>query len=158
MNILIIYYSWSGNTKKIAELIKAKAGGTIIGIRPKAAYPKSFNATTEQAKKEINSGFKPELECGGEDLGGFDTIFVGSPNWWGTAAPPVASFLAGNGLFGKTVIPFCSHGGGGEQQVLRDIADMCRNSNVLEGLCVYRDGGADAKKLVSEWLEKTGIR
>jgi flavodoxin len=157
MNIIIVYYSWSGNTKRIAELIKAETGGTVFGVKPKAAYPKSFNATADQAKKEIESGYKPELESDIETAG-FDTVFIGSPNWWGTVAPPMAAFLAGRGLSGKTVVPFCSHGGGGEQRVLKDIVNMCPGSKALEGFCVYGDGGAGAEGLVSEWLTKAGIR
>lgn len=158
MNIIIAYYTWSGNTKKIAELIKAEAGGTLFEIRPEAGYPSSYNETVEQAKKEIRSGFRPALRSGAEDIGAYDTVFVGSPNWWSTAAPPVASFLAEHDLSGKTVIPFCTHGGGGEAQALTCIKDMCPGSKVLEGFSVYNDGGPGAKGRVSEWLRKIGMR
>ena len=103
--ILIVYYSWSGNIKKIAKVIHKAIGGELFEIEPITAYPKSYNYTVEQAKKEINKDFLPKLKSTINTME-YDTIFVGSPNWWSTIAPPVASFLTDNNFSGKTVIPF----------------------------------------------------
>ncbi|HOQ51880.1 MAG TPA: flavodoxin, partial [Candidatus Atribacteria bacterium] len=116
-NILIAYYSRSGNTRKLAQLIHQKVGGTVHEIQPEIPYPASYNATVEQAKKEIQAGFRPPLKTKIEHIEAYDTIFLGSPNWWSTIAPPVATFLEENDLSGKTIIPFCTHGGGGRGRI-----------------------------------------
>lgn len=129
-NVLIAYYSWSGNTKEIAEDIHKAVGGTLFEIQTVQSYPEEYRATTEQAKKEINDHFKPELKTKVENMAQYDTVFIGSPNWWGTIAPAVSSFLAEYDLNGKTVIPFITHGGGGEQNTVKDLTAQCTGCHV----------------------------
>lgn len=109
--VLIAYYSLSGNTKDVAEAIRSKTGGDIFRIETVQSYPEEYRATTAQAKREINEGFRPELKGKIDNIAQYDIIFIGSPNWWGTIAPAVSSFLADYDLKGKTVIPFITHGG-----------------------------------------------
>ena len=66
-------------------------------------YPNSYNAVVDQAKKEIQAGYKPALQSTLDRIESYDTIFVGSPNWWSTIAPPVATFLSEYDLSGKTI-------------------------------------------------------
>jgi len=154
-NILIVYYSRSANTQKLAKLIQQKTGGTFCEIQPEKAYPASYNAVVEQAKKEIQAGFRPALKTTVENLETYDTVFIGSPNWCSTIAPPIATFLDNYDLSGKTVVPFCTHGGGGFESIERDIKKLCPGSIVLSGLAVY--GGGNAESQVSAWLKKLGI-
>ena len=93
-HILVVYFSHSGNTYKIANLIHQEVGGTIHEIQPEVPYPNSYNAVVDQAKKEIQAGYKPALQSTLDRIESYDTIFVGSPNWWSTIAPPVATFLS----------------------------------------------------------------
>jgi flavodoxin len=154
--ILIAYYSRSGNTRKIARLIHQKVGGTIHEIQPEAPYPDAYHATVDQAKKEIEAGYKPALRSVLDRAESYDTIFVGSPNWWNTIAPPVATFLSETDLSGKTVVPFCTHGGGGLGRVGKDIARLCPESTVLSSLEIYGSGGVGAQARVSAWLSRVG--
>ncbi|NMB46035.1 MAG: flavodoxin [Firmicutes bacterium] len=156
-NILIVYYSRSANTEKIAQLIQQKIGGTLCEIEPELAYPASYNAVVEQAKKEIQAGFRPELKTKIEHIESYDTVFVGSPNWWSTIAPPIATFLEGYDLSGKTVVPFCTHGGGGAGRVERDIVKLCPQSTMMPGLAIYGSGGGNAESQVSAWLQELGF-
>jgi flavodoxin len=87
----------------------------------------------------------------------YDTIFVGSPNWWDTIAPPVATFLSENDLSGKTIVPFCTHGGGGLGSISEDIAELCPQSTMLNSFEIYGSGGRDAQARVSAWLSKVGM-
>jgi len=155
--ILIAYYSHSANTKKIAEEIQMKTGGTLCEIQPEVLYPVDYNTVVEQAKKEIKAGFRPRLKTTVENVGAYDLIFIGSPNWWSTIAPPIATFLEENDLSGKTVAPFCTHGGGGEGKVKKDIAKLCPQSTITSCLSFYGDGGKDAKAKVSSWLSEMGV-
>jgi len=151
---IIIYYSHSGNTEKVACMIHKANGGTLCTIEPEYPYPKEYNAVLERSKKEIQTGFRPPLQTKVESLESYDTVFVGSPNWYNTIAPPVATFLAENNLSGKTVVPFYTHGGGGVGNIERDIAKLCPQSKMLPGLSIYGSDVNDAK--IAAWLQKTG--
>ena len=92
--ILIVYYSRTNNTKAVAEHIRDATKGTVFEIVPERPYPQEYRATTEQAKKEINEGYRPPLKTNLDSIKDYDVIFVGTPNWWSTMAPPVATFLS----------------------------------------------------------------
>ena len=130
--VLIAYYSLSGNTKDVAEAIRSKTGGDIFRIETVQSYPEEYRATTAQAKREINEGFRPELKGKIDNIAQYDIIFIGSPNWWGTIAPAVSSFLADYDLKGKTVIPFITHGGGGVQNTITDLTAQCNGCSVKQ--------------------------
>ena len=150
--VLVIYYSWSGNTERTAKLIQEKTGGQLYKLEPVQAYSSNYRSCVDQAKKEIQNGFMPELKAVPDNLDSFDIIFIGSPNWWSTMAPPVLSFLKDADLSGKTIIPFFSHGGGGKGHYAEDIKKVCKKSVVLEDLALYGDGGTAAESEIAAWL------
>lgn len=152
--ILIAYYSHSGNTGKIANFIGQQTGGDLLPIQPEEAYPVSYNAVVEQAKKEIKAGYHPAIKTQIPNLDAYNTIFVGSPNWWSSVAPPVATFLTQNDMSGKIIVPFCTHGGGGLARVAQDIEKLCPHSTVLDGFEIYGDGSGAAQAKLSAWLKK----
>lgn len=152
--ILIVYYSHSGNTSKIAEIIHKNVGGDILRIEPINPYPKNYTRVVEQAKKEINSDFIPELNLQIDDIESYNKIFIGSPNWWNTMAPPVKSFLLQYDLSSKIMIPFCTHGGGGKGRIFSDIIRECNESTVKDGFAIYGDGGSKADKMIIDWLNE----
>jgi flavodoxin len=156
-HILIAYFSRSGNTRNIAQLIHQEVGGTLHEIQPDVPYPKAYNAVTEQAKREIRAGYKPALRSTLDHVEAYDTIFVGSPNWWSTIAPPVATFLSEYDLSGKTIVPFCTHGGGGLGRIAQDIAKLCPRATVLSCLGIYGSGAGDVRAEVAAWLREVGI-
>lgn len=151
-NVLITYYSHSGNTERIAKLIEKELCGDIVEIKPLVKYPVAYSEVTKQAKQEINSGYHPELETMHIDITKYDTVIVGTPNWWGTVAPPVASFLKNYDLSGKNVAVFCTHGGGGISNIERDFKAMCPNSDVKKSLEIYGAGNFQTKQDISKWL------
>ncbi len=148
--VLIAYYSYSGNTKAVAERIQAATGGDIFEIVPKNDYPKNYNAVVEQAKKEKADNFKPELKSS-IDVSKYDLIFIGSPVWWYTMAPPVMTFISENNFDGKTIIPFCTHGGGGASATYIDMEKLAPKAKVLSGLTTYERTATD--KEVFAWIK-----
>lgn len=154
--ILIAYYSWSGNTEKIALKLQKATGGDVFAIRPLEEYPSDYQRTVQQAKKEIAEGFVPEI-AGDVDLAPYDVVLLGTPNWWSTAAPPVSSFLRKKDFTGKTVAPFSTHGGGGMARTVSDMASLCKNAHVLEGLSIYNAGDRSTDGELAVWLKKAGI-
>ncbi len=155
--ILVAYFSRSGNTRKIANLIHQEVGGTIHEIQPEMPYPNSYDAVVDQAEKEIQAEYKPALQSTLDHVESYDTIFVGSPNWWDTIAPPVATFLSAYDLSGKIIVPFCTHGGGGLGRVGQDIAKLCPQSTVLSSFEIYASGTGNVQAKVSAWLSKVGM-
>ncbi|MBP2655473.1 MAG: Flavodoxin [Firmicutes bacterium] len=155
-NILIVYYSHSANTGKLAKLIEQETGGTLCELLPEKVYPGDYNTVVEQAKKEIQGGFRPVLKTQVKDLAAYDTVFVGTPNWWSTIAPPVATFLENYDLSGKTVVPFCTHGGGGSVHIEATVKKLCPDSTVLAAFSVY--GGTVKSSQVESWLKKMGVK
>jgi flavodoxin len=147
--MMVVYYSYSGITKEVAEFIKEKIGGDIFEIEPVDQYPSSYSATLELANKELASGHKPTLKNRLENVGDYDVIFLGSPVWCGTIAPAVTSFLSTHDLSGKTIIPFCTHGGGGESNTFRDIQMLTLGSTVLSGGSFM----GNPQREISTWLE-----
>lgn len=154
-NILIAYYSYSGNTKKVAEKIKNEIGGDLFEIKAEGEYPKEYKPMTVQAKKEIDANFRPKLLSSVDDIKKYDVIFIGSPNWWGTITPQVSSFLEAYDLKGKTVIPFVTHGGGGKQNTIKDFEAQCKECNVSSSPWV----GYNSLTLgLSGWLKDLGLK
>lgn len=91
--ILIAYYSLhNSNTRIIAEQIRNNVGGDLFRIETVQSYPAEYRAVTEQAKKEIDSDFRPKLRTTIKDIDKYDIIYIGSPNWWGTITPAVFTF------------------------------------------------------------------
>ncbi len=150
--ILIAYYSWSGNTRSIAGKIREITGGDIIEIVPAVPYPDDYTGVVNQAKKEISEGFRPELETFTGSIDDYSRIFIGSPNWWNTVAPPVAGFLGKHDLTGKTIFPFCTHGGGGQGKIAVDIARLCPDAYVSDCMSINGSGSGAEIKSLSEWL------
>ncbi len=155
--IVIIYYSWSGNTETVARLIQEKTGGQLFEVHPVQAYPSDYRSCVDQAKKEIQAGFMPELKAIPDNLDSYDVIFIGSPIWWYTMAPPVFTFLNHADLTGKTIVPFCTHGGGGKSHYTDDVTKLCENSTILDDLVLYGSGGNSAESEILTWLNRIEI-
>jgi flavodoxin len=154
-NTLVVYYSLFQNTKKLAEEISKQTGGSIRELVPEKPYSFDYNTAAKEVRNEISRGFCPKLISGNESIDDYDTIFIGSPNWFKTVAPPVMSFLRHHNFAGKTVIPFCTHGGGGFGQIEEDIAKECAEVTILSGIAV--NGIAQAEE-IANWLKAIGTK
>ena len=152
--ILIACYSWSGNTRFAAEQIQKLTGGTLFEIRPEKAYPADYRACVDQARRECREGFRPALATKVEDFAKYEIVFVGTPNWWSTMAPPVRTFLSSYDFSGKTVIPFVTHGGGGMASCERDMRSVCPKAAFLPGGTFSGSGIRNAEASLKSWVER----
>jgi flavodoxin len=89
-----------------------------------------------------------------QDMAQYDTIFIGTPNWFNKIAPAVASFLAENDFSGKTVVPFCTHGGNGAARVAADLRNYLPDVQIAGCLDILEDGGRSADAKIQEWIER----
>ena len=152
--ILVAYYSHSGNTKKVTELIHAQLGGDVFEIVPTKAYPNDYNSLVQVGKQEKEQNIYPEINENA-DLTAYDTIFVGTPVWWYTMAGPLKTFLKENDFAGKTIVPFCTHGGGGASNTYSDIKKLAPAADVLEGYTSYEDSANEVE--VKKWIDGLGF-
>ena len=150
MRPLVVYYSYSGITRRLAEDIALITDGNLRELKPQKPYSFSYNTAVKEARAEIEKGYCPPLLQGAEPIEDTDVIFVGSPNWLKTFAPPVLSFLRSVDLSGKTIIPFCTHGGGGFGRMIEDYKRECKNSIIKDGIALRGDYNFDE---LEKWFE-----
>lgn len=155
--ILVVYYSYSGNTRTAAQEIARRTGGELFEIEPQTPYPTDYRAVADQAKKEIADGVRPALKRLPEDLSQYDAVFVGSPCWWATVAPPVASLLAACDLRGKRVLPFMTHEGSGMGRSEADIRALCPASTVEKGLALRGRAVGSSQAQIAAWLRRMAL-
>ena len=169
--ILVLYFSrvgeeyavgkiTKGNTEIVAEYIAQKLGADTFEIKPAKPYPDAYEPCTEIAKKELESNARPAFEKNIDNLAQYDTIFLGYPIWWGDLPMVVYTFLEANDFSGKTIIPFCTHGGSGLAGTERNIDKTCPNSKLLNGLDIVgkrcQDDPVAVQKDVDTWLKGLG--
>ena len=149
-NTLIVFYSLFRNTENLALEIAIQTDGALRELIPDKNYSFDYNTAAKEVRNQIFRGFCPELISGNESIEDYQTIFIGSPNWFKTLAPPVLSFIRTHNFTGKTVIPFCTHGGGGFGQIENDINRECSKSIILPGMAI---NGIVASEEVTNWLK-----
>ena len=156
---LVAYYSRSGNTRAVAEIIQNATGADIFEIKTADAnhYPDEYRATTDMAQSEIENGNFPDIATT-PDVTEYDTIFVGTPCWWGTMAGPVHTFLKTADTSGKTIIPFNTHGGSGAGTVHTDIENLTPNANHKRGIAIYGSGAENAGDEIAQWLTEIDVK
>ena len=157
--ILVAYFSWSGNTQQVARWIAEKTDADIFRIVPEIPY--TNDDVFDRAQDELNSGTRPALAEHIDEaiMAEYDVIFVGFPIWWYDLPMPVWTFLEEYDLSGKTVIPFFTHNGSSSgASSVSTVAELCPNANVLTGdYFSYRGSNVDgAENAVEEWLTELG--
>ena len=155
--VLIAFFSWGGNTKGIAEEIQSQTGADLFEITLVNPYSTDYNTVLDEAQRDQNEQARPELANHIENMDEYDTILLGYPNWWASIPMPIASFLEEYDFSGKTIIPFCSHGGGRFGQSLTAIAKLAPDSTMGEALSVHYSGGSSLPDDITEWLETNQI-
>lgn len=154
---LIVYFSWSGNTKTVANHIHDLIGGDIVEVETVIPYPDTYEEVTQIAPGELESDYRPELKTKIENMDEYDTLIVGTPIWGSHLTPAMKSFLASYNLSGKSIAPFCTHGGSGTAQSVNDIRSVSPNSTILGSLAVYGSQAENSRNDIEQWLRKIGI-
>lgn len=155
--VLIAYFSWGGNTVGIAEEIQSQTGADLFEITLVNPYSTDYNTVLDEAQRDQSEQARPELATHVENMDEYDTILLGYPNWWASIPMPIASFLEEYDFTGKTIIPFCSHGGGRFGQSLTAIAKLVPDATMGEALSVHYSGGDSLPDDITEWLETNQI-
>lgn len=155
---LIVYFSCSGNTQTIANYIKANTESEIYRILTVNPYPDDLNELYKVGQKELDENARPELTdtIEQEIFSTYDTIYLGYPIWGGTMPMAVYTFLESYDFTGKTIFPFCTHGGSGLGRTEQTIQSICENAVVRDGLSIYGSSAESSQHRVKEWLNEIG--
>ena len=127
---LVLYYSQTGNTKAVAQEIASRMDADIEEIVPLKPYDGDFKATIDRCLQDQEQGVVTEIKPVAADIAKYDVIFIGYPIWFGTYAPPIATYLNQVDLSGKNVVPFCTFGSGGLPSSIRDFTQQQPNANI----------------------------
>ena len=155
-NILVLYFSMSGNTEAVANIIHDEVGGDIIRLETVQTYPEDYDELVDYAQEEQQDNARPELSTTIDNIDQYDTIFLGYPNWWGDMPMPIYTFLDNYDLSGKTIAPFITHGGSGLSGTPSNIQEEEPDATVTEGLSIYGDDAENSQSDVREWLNSIG--
>ncbi|MGI5906704.1 MAG: flavodoxin [Candidatus Pararuminococcus gallinarum] len=154
MKNLILYYSYGGNTRRIAKLIQETIGGNLAEIHTTRPYTGSYMEVVDQGQQEISSGYMPEIEPLSVNPSDYDQIILGSPVWWYTFAPAIKTFLSQYDLSGKVVCPFSTNGGW-PGHLLKDVKKACKGADVKKGMDIRFEGSSlltEEKEIVT-WIQ-----
>lgn len=155
--VLVVYFSETGNTQKLAKIISDEVGGDFRRIVPTKAYPTGdelFSYTEEEA----NNNERPTFNDLNVNMDDYDTIFIGYPIWWYDMPMIIYTFFDEYDLSGKTIIPFNTHEGSGDSGTYDEIKNLEPNASVLDGLAIRGgDMESDQTSNVRSWLEDLGF-
>jgi Flavodoxins len=157
-DILIVYFSHSGNTESIAKLIQKETSSTIFEIKTKIPYPSDYSKLSQQAEKEQKENFLPELNEKVKDISKYKVIFIGYPIWLGNFPQPIASFLSQHQLSNKIIIPFSTSGAGSLANSVKNLKKLTPNSTFLDGISISEFNVNSSQKEVNNWLKKINIK
>lgn len=123
-------------------------------------YSSNYNTVLKEAQRDQHKQARPALKTriDAKKWAEYGRIIIGYPNWWASIPMPVATLLESYDFSGKTILPFCSHGGGRFGQSITAISKLAPNAKIGDGLSVHYSGGSSLSKDVEKWLEKNGVR
>jgi flavodoxin len=170
-NTLVAYFSLAGeqygvgvieegNTSIIAHMIAEQTGADLFEIEAVTPYPETHSELLDISRQEMADNARPEIIGTVENMADYDTIFIGYPNWWGDMPMIVYNFLETYDLSGKTIVPFCTHGGSGLSGTERTIADITggtmKDGFAIAGTTAQNDRERSRQE-VTEWLQEGGF-
>lgn len=145
---LVVYYSQTGATKKLAEIFQRAKNADVFEIAMVTPYPSTYDSTIAAVGAERESKQWPALVNAKADIAKYDTVYLGYPIMFGSFAPPVYTFLDSNDLSGKVVVPFCTYGSGGRKASAAELKTLEPNANVtlaygISNKRITADNGAE---------------
>lgn len=158
--VLVVYYSATGNTEKIANMIADSSNADTFKLEPKEPYSDEdldWTNTDSRVNREHDNEDERNIELVSttvDDWDSYDTVFIGYPIWWGIAAWPVNSFVENNDFSGKTVIPFCTSSSSGIGESGSLLAKMAGTGDWKEG---QRFSSSESESDIQSWIEELGV-
>ncbi|WP_343208320.1 flavodoxin [Anaerolentibacter hominis] len=156
-NGLVIYFSCTGNTEAVANMIAEKTGAAMYEIIPEQLYSEEdidYQNDECRANQEMKDDTaRPAISGDRKDLTEYDTLYVGYPIWWGTMPKIMNTFFDTYDLSGKTILPFCTSGGSGISESVAAVREAEPDAEIKEGLQIRSSDADDCAEAVTGWLE-----
>lgn len=159
-DVLVVYYSATGNTERAAQYIADATGGDLFELEPVEPYTDDdLNWADENSRVSVEHEDESQRDVAlvadtVDNWDDYSTVFIGYPIWWGIAAWPVDGFVQANDFTGKTVIPFCTSSSSGLGNSGELLADMAGTGDWLGG--ERFPSGAD-ESAVGDWVAELGL-
>ncbi len=156
--ILVAYFSASGETKKLAKTIAGVTGGDLFEIAPQVPYTAAdldwMDAGSRSTVEMKDKKSRPAMAGQVQDMGQYETVFVGFPIWWYQAPRIIETFLESYDFTGKKVVPFATSGGSGLGKTEDILKAVCPAAQWLPGKRLRSGESAGA---VQGWVDKLDI-
>lgn len=156
MNKLIVYFSYTNNTRMIANKIKERLDCDILEVKTVIPYSEDYQSVVDDEQNSEASNHLPEIQDINIDLDKYDEIILGTPVWWYRPVPAIRTFLAQNDLSGKTIKPFATNAGW-LGRTFNEIKSLCPNSKVENGLNIvfesYSDKRVTSEDEIDNWID-----
>lgn len=157
MNKLVVYHSYTGHTKMIANMIKEKLNCDILELKPKIAFSSDYQSVVDEYQNNEKEKSTVEIEDININLDNYDEIIIGSPVWWYSVTPVIRSFLKENNLERKTIVPFATNAGW-LGRTFKEIKELCENSNVINEMNIefesYSDNLVTSIDEINNWIDR----
>lgn len=154
---LVAYFSRTGNTTTVADLIAARTGADTFRIEPATPYADDYDTMLDVARQENRDDARPTIAGTVDGIDDYDVVYLGTPLWWAQEPMIIRTFLDDYDLSGKIVAPFCTSGGSSCAQFVESLKKREPDATVLEPLQVDGDAAADAAGDVDAWLTGNGL-
>lgn len=156
---IIIYFSYTGNTKMIAKKIEEKLNCDILQIETVIPYSKDYDTVVNDEQNSEASNHLPEIKDININLNDYDEIILGTPVWWYRPVPAIRTFLTQNDLSGKTIKPFATNAGW-LGKTFKEIEKLCPDSDVKDEMNIvfesYSSNLVTSEEEIDNWIDKIG--
>lgn len=157
MKKLVVYFSYTGNTKKIVQMIKEKLDCDILELSPVIPYSSNYQTVVDETKENLQTRETPKINDININLDNYEKIIIGTPVWWYTITPVIRTFLTKYDLSGKIVYPFATNAGW-LGHTFDEIEDLCPNSKIEKGMNIifesYSSNLKTKEEAINEWINR----
>lgn len=153
---LVVYFSCTNNTKKLAEKVAAAAEGDLVQLVPAQEYTAEdidYNSDCRANREQNDAAARPEIKNVIENYSDYDTVMICHPIWWGTIPRIIYTFMDSYDLSGKDVYMFCTSGSSGISQAMSDVKKYAPEAKVIDGM---RGTGSTTEAQLKDWLKGNG--
>lgn len=156
MKKLVVYHSYTGNTKRIAEMIQKQLNCDVLELQPKVPFSTDYQEVVDEYQNNSISNKEVEIKDIDLNLEVYDEIIIGTPVWWYTISPVVVTFLKKYDLRGKKIYPYATNAGWLGHTFI-DFKKLCSNSSVEDGMNIvfksYSDQLMTSEDEIDKWIK-----
>lgn len=158
MKKIVVYYSYTGNTKKIAEMIKNRLNCDILKLTPKVPFSNDYQTVVDEYQNNSIDNKEVDINDISVNLNDYDEIIIGTPVWWYTISPVVTTFLKKYNLTNKKIYPFATNAGW-LGRTFNDFEKLCKDSKLSKGMNIVFSSNELSKLETSQeelnkWIER----